>query len=125
MVHVDVSLLRFLADTALPLLAAFLMRRFTSEQVKSIIMTTLAFIMAIVQNLLMLNGDFVFSTFLSNFISALVIGFLTHQFIWKPVGITGDQGVILRTVPAGVGSIDPVSRDAHLNRVASPTGRAA
>lgn len=116
MVHVDVSILRFLADTALPLLGAFLVRRFADERVKSAIMTVLAFILAMVQDLVMLNGDFVLSVFLSNFASAMVIGFLTHQYVWKPIGVTGDRGVILKLVPGGVGKSDPATMLDHSRR---------
>jgi hypothetical protein len=116
MVHIDLSILRFLADSGLPLVGAFLVRRFSDERVKSAIMTVLAFVLAIVQDLVMLNGDFVFSVFLSNFASALVVGLLTHQFIWKPIGVTGDRGVILRAVPGGVGKPDPAIMLAHQRR---------
>jgi hypothetical protein len=116
MVHVDVSLLRFLADSGLPLLAAFILRRFTDERIKSAVLTVLAFALAIVQDLIMLNGDFVLSVFLSNFASALVVGFLTHQFVWKPIGVTGDRGVILRMVPSGIGKVDPVVKTDHDRR---------
>lgn len=117
MVHVDVSVLRFLADSGLPLLAAFLLRRFTDERIKSAVLMVLAFVLAVVQDLIMLNGDFVFSVFLSNFASALVVGLITHQFIWKPIGVTGDRGVILRMVPGGVGKVDPVVAADYNNRV--------
>lgn len=123
MVHVDVSVLRFLADSGLPLLAAFLLRRFTDERIKSAMLMVLAFVLAIVQDLIMLNGDFVFSVFLSNFASALVVGLITHQFIWKPIGVTGDRGVILRMVPGGVGKVDPATVENHDKRVVM--GRAA
>lgn len=126
MVHIDVSILRFLVDTALPLLAAFLMRRFADERIKSAILTVLAFITAMLQDLIMLNGDFVFSVFLSNFASAMVIGFLTHQFVWKPIGLTGDRGLILRTVPQGIGRVDPALTELHAIRTtARPVGKAA
>ena len=124
MVHVDVSILRFLADSGLPILAAFLLRRFTDERIKSAVLTVLAFVLAIVQDLIMLNGDFVFSVFLSNFASAMVVGFLTHQFVWKPIGITGDRGVILSMVPSGIGKVDPVQLAAHTNRT-TPARRVA
>ena len=116
MVHVDVSLLRFLADSGLPLLAAFILRRFADERIKSLVLMVLAFVLAIVQDLIMLNGDFVFSVFLSNFTSAIVVGFITHQFIWKPIGVTGDQGAILKLVPGGLGRVDGVSLAAHSQR---------
>lgn len=124
MVHVDTSILRFLVDSGLPLVAAFLLRRFTDERVKSAVLTVLAFVTAIAQDLLMLNGDFVFSVFLSNFASAMVIGFLTHQFVWKPIGITGDRGVILRMVPGGLGKVDPVVLSDHAERI-GPARRVA
>jgi hypothetical protein len=116
MVHVDVSLLRFLADSGLPLLGAFLVRRFADERVKSGILLVLAFVLAIVQDLIMLNGDFVLSVFLSNFVSALVVALVTHQLVWKPIGVTGDRGVILRAVPGGIGKPDPVTVTDHERR---------
>jgi uncharacterized membrane protein YjjB (DUF3815 family) len=116
MIHVDVSVLRFLADSGLPLIAAFLLRRFTDERIKSAMLAVLAFALAIVQDLIMLNGDFVFSVFLSNFASAMVVGFITHQFIWKPIGVTGDRGVILRMVPGDLGKVDPVVLTDHERR---------
>lgn len=117
MVHIDVSILRFIADSGLPLFVAFLLRRFTSERVKSAILTVSAFLLAIVQDLIMLDGDFIFSVFLSNFASAMVVGFLTHQFVWKPIGVTGDQGVILKMVPGGIGKPDPANMEAHAARI--------
>lgn len=115
-IHIDVSILRFLADTALPMVAALAMRRFANEKVKSAILAVLAFVMAIVQDLLIHSGDFVLVTFLANFLSALFIAFVTHQFVWKPLGITGDEGWLLRLVPNGAGRPDPANVKAHTER---------
>ena len=117
LIHIDVSLLRFLADTVLPMAAALVARRFSNETVKSGILTVLAFIMAIVQDLLIHNGDFVLVTFLGNFLTALVIGFLTHQFVWKPIGVTGDSGWLMKLMPHGIGRPDPNAVEAHTKRV--------
>lgn len=125
MVHVDVSILRFLADSGLPLIAAFLLRRFTDERIKSAMLMVLAFVLAIVQDLIMLNGDFVFSVFLSNFASALVVGLITHQFVWKPIGVTGDRGVILRMVPNGIGKPDAAIVRAHTQRTEAKSYQSA
>lgn len=116
-IHIDVSILRFVADTLLPMAAALVARRFSNERVKSAVLTVLAFVMAIVQDLMGHNGDVALVTFLANFITAIFVGFLTHQFVWKPLGLTGDDGWLMKLIPHGVGRPDPANLEAHTKRV--------
>lgn len=114
--HIDVSTLQFLVDTAIPFLVAFLVRRFASERVKSGVMAVAAFLVALIQEGIDNGGSFSIPDLIGRFATALATAFIAHQFVWKPVGLTGDNGVILKAVPGGVGKVDVATLGAHNSR---------
>ena len=103
MIHADVGTLQFLVDTAIPFAVAFLVRRFASERVKSGVMAVAALVVAVIQEGIDNGGSFSIPDLAGRFVTALVAAFLAHQFVWKPVGLTGDSGVIAKAVPFGIG----------------------
>lgn len=102
-VHVDVSILQFLIGTFIPWVTALVMQRFADERVKSGVTTVVAIIVAIVQEAIVNGGNFDLVSLVSRFLTMLVVAYITHQFIWKPIGVTGDQGAIAKAFPSGVG----------------------
>jgi len=107
MVHVDIGVLAFIIDTLIPFLVAFLVRRFASEQVKSSITAGAALLVSVVQEAISNDGTFNIPSLVGRFATALVAAYLAHQYVWKPAGLTGDSGVILRLIPGGLGRSDP------------------
>lgn len=107
-VHLDVSTLQWLVYVALPWLVDLVSRRFANGRVKSILLTVFAVVTVLIQEALQHGGDFDIPSLIGKFVTALATGFVTHQYVWKPLLITGDSGVIQKTAPAGVGKADPV-----------------
>lgn len=102
-IHVDVSTLQFLAGTVIPFVVALVMARFADERIKSAITTVAAFVLALIQIAIEQDGNFDVPTIVGQFVTMLVAAYFSHQFVWKPVGLTGDHGVIAKAVPGGVG----------------------
>lgn len=102
-IHIDVSILQFLIGTAIPFLTALLVQRFADERWKSGVTAVAAFITAVIQEAIVNNGNFNFAELLGRFVTMLVAAYVFHQFVWKPVGLTGDSGVIAKAVPNGLG----------------------
>lgn len=107
-VHLDVSMLQWLVYVVLPWLVDFVSRRFANAQAKSILLTTFALVAVIAQEGLQHGGDFDVPGLIGKFVTALATAFVTHQYVWKPLKITGDNGVILKALPAGIGAVDPL-----------------
>lgn len=113
MFHANIGTLQFIVDTLIPFAVAFLVQRFTNERVKSGITAVAALIVAVLQEAINASGTFDIPDLLGKLVTALVAAYLSHQFIWKPVGLTGDSGLIMRVVPFGIGKVDPVLRLSH------------
>lgn len=107
-IHLDVSTLQWLVYAALPWLVDFVSRRFASGRLKSALLTVFAVVAVVLQEGLQHGGDFDLPSLLGKFVTALVTAYVTHQYVWKPLMVTGDNGVIQKSVPAGFGVADPV-----------------
>lgn len=105
-VHVDVSVLQFLIGTAIPFVVALIAKRFSDERVKSGVAAVVAVVTAVIQEAIVNGGNFNFADLLGRFVTMLVAAYVFHQFVWKPVGITGDSGAIAKAVPGGLGKAD-------------------
>jgi hypothetical protein len=96
-------MLQFLVGTLLPFVTAFVVRRFASERVKSGVTAVAAIITAVVQEAIVHGGNFSVADLVGRFTTMLIAAYVFHQFVWKPVGLTGDSGVIAKAVPSGLG----------------------
>lgn len=106
-VHLDVSTLQWLLYVALPFVVDLVTRRFADGRVKSAVLTVVALVAVLVQEALQYDGELHLPSLLGKFVTALVTAFVTHQYVWKPLRVTGDRGLILKSLPTGVGPQDP------------------
>lgn len=102
-VHIDVSVLQFIVGTLIPFVVALVAQRFSDERVKSAVAAVAALIVALVQIGIKNGGDFDLPTIVGQFVTMLIAAYFAHQFVWKPLHLTGDHGVIQKSVPMGVG----------------------
>jgi peptidoglycan/LPS O-acetylase OafA/YrhL len=107
-VHLDVTTLQWLMYTVLPIVVDFVTKRFADGRVKAAVLTLLALVTAIVQEALATDGDLNLPSVIGKFVTALVTAYVTHTYVWKPLHLTGDRGVIQKALPAGAGPVDPV-----------------
>jgi hypothetical protein len=107
-VHLDVSTLQWLVYTVLPFLVDLVTKRFADGRVKAGALALFAFLTVVIQEALEAGGDISIASLAGKFVTALVTALVTHQYVWKPLRITGDRGAIEKAVPAGVGRTDPV-----------------
>lgn len=107
-VHMDVSTLQWLVYTVLPFLVDLVTRRFADGRIKAGVLTLFAFLTVVLQEALEAGGSMSVADLAGKFVTALVTAFVAHQYVWKPLRVTGDRGAIEKAVPAGVGRVDPV-----------------
>lgn len=107
-IHLDVSTLQWLMYTVLPLLVDLVTKRFADGRIKGAVLTVLAVVVVVVQEALARDGDLYLPSMIGKLVTALVTAYVTHTYVWKPLHITGDRGVIQKSLPAGAGAVDPV-----------------
>lgn len=106
-VHLDVSTLQWLIYTVLPLVTDFVTKRFADGRIKGAVLTVLAVVVVVIQEALARDGDLYLPSMIGKLVTALVTAYVTHTYVWKPLHVTGDRGVILKAMPAGAGPVDP------------------
>lgn len=106
-VTLDVGLLEFAVYVFLPWVVDLVTKRWADGRVKSAVLTILAIITTLVQEALLSGGTFSLADFMGKLVTALATAFLFHQYLWQPLRVTGDDGAIMKAVPAGVGSTSP------------------
>jgi peptidoglycan/LPS O-acetylase OafA/YrhL len=104
-VTIDALWLSFLIGTVLPALTALVTKRWSHKGTKALVLLALS----------TLAGGFATigadghpghlhpETFLLGLGAAYITAVSTHYGLLKPTGVTGDEGLILRKVPAGLG----------------------
>lgn len=102
-VTLDVSLLEFVVYVFLPWVVDLVTKRWADGRVKSAVLAVLAIVATLVQEALLSGGTFSIADFAGKLVTALATAFLFHQYVWQPIGVTGDKGFIMKTVPAGLG----------------------
>lgn len=103
-VTLNVGLLEFVVYIFLPWIVDLVTKRWADGRVKSAVLAILAIFTTLVQEVLLGGGTFSIADFLGKLITALATAFLFHQYVWKPLGVTGDDGAILKAIPVGVGT---------------------
>jgi hypothetical protein len=106
-VTLDVGLLEFVVYIFLPWVVDLVTKRWADGKVKSAVLAVLAIVATLVQEAMLSGGTFSIADYLGKLVTALATAFLFHQYVWQPIGITGDKGIIMKAVPAGVGDKDP------------------
>ena len=103
-VTLDVGLLEFVTYVFLPWVVDLITKRWADGRVKSGVLAVIAIATTLVQEALLNGGTFSVADFLGKLVTALATAFLFHQYVWKPVGVTGDNGAIMKAVSAGIGT---------------------
>lgn len=106
-VTIDEFWLAFLIGTVLPAVTAFVTQRFATGAVKSLTLLALSLISGGAASLVATDGDFELKAAIIGFFVTFVTGVASHFGLLKPVGLTGTDGAIARSVPGGLGSDDP------------------
>jgi len=106
-VHLDVTTLQWVFYVALPWVVDLVTKRFADGRIKAAVLTVLALVTVFVQEALQNDGDLHLPSLIGKFVTALVTALVTHQYVWRPLHITGDRGVIQKSLPTGVGPQDP------------------
>ncbi len=104
--------LTFIVGTVLPALTALVSRRFSASAVKALVLLALSTVTGALTTLGVdgHGGHLHPRTFLIGLAVAYITAVVSHFGLLKPTGVTGDDGVILKAVPGGVGR--PRKRDA-------------
>lgn len=118
-IHLDVTTLQFLVYTVLPFIVDLITKRFADGRIKAGLLTLLAALTALIQEGIQHNGDFDVPSLIGKFVTALVVAYLTHTYVWKPLRLTGDRGAVLKALPGGVGATDPAKVAAEAKRAGS------
>jgi hypothetical protein len=122
-IHLDVTTLQWLVYAVLPWLVDLVSKRFANARVKGGLLALFALLATVLQEGLQHGGDFNLPSLLGKLVTALATAFVLHTYVWKPLRVTGDLGVIQKTVPVGVGTPDP-AKVLHADRLvrATPPG---
>ena len=105
-VVLDVTVLQLLVYVAIPFVVDLVSKRFANSNVKAGLTAVLSILAAVTQEMLQAGTDVTLNGLAAKFVTAVVTSYVFHQYVWKPVGVTGDQGIIQKNVPVGVGTVD-------------------
>lgn len=103
---IDQYWLTLVLGAVIPFLADALTQQFTTGWPKAAALLGLSAAAAVVQDVQASGGRFTVTQLLTSFLLALATAFTTHNTIWKPIKLTGDNGVVQR-VTGGFGIPGP------------------
>lgn len=103
-VTLDDYWLTFLVSVALPMLTAVIRRRYSASWIASLVLLLLAMISGWLTSLYATGGTFELRAAAVSVAVSFITAVGVHYGLLKPTGITGNDGVISRALPAGVGS---------------------
>lgn len=103
----SVTMLQMIFYVAIPLVVDLVTRRFTNEKIKAGVVAVLALLAATVQEVIEAGEGITLAGLVAKFVTALVTTYVTHKYLLKPAGVTGDTGAIQRSLPKGIGKVDP------------------
>lgn len=101
-VTIDDYWLTFLVGTALPALTALVTRRCSASSVKALVLLALSALTGALTTIGE-DGRVHVGTFVVGFAVAYITAVSSHFGLLKPTGVTGDEGAVMRAVPAGIG----------------------
>ena len=99
--------LTFLVSVALPMLTAVVKQRFSASWVGSLVLLALAVLSGWLTSLVATGGTFELRTAAVSVAISFITAVGVHYGLLKPMGVTGNGGVILRAMPGGVGTPEP------------------
>lgn len=106
---IGLSWLGILMALILPMLVALVTNNVASSAVKAVTLAFLAALTGLGQELIDAGGiltGFDWATAASNMVWTFLLGVGLHFGLLKPIGVTAKDGLIQRSVPAGIGGAD-------------------
>lgn len=101
-VLIDPTILQITLGVILPMVVALVTRRFTDGSVKAITLLGLSTLSGVLTQVAADGGSFAFWPTVLAAMETFAMGVLAHYGLWKPIQVTGDDGVINRLVPGGL-----------------------
>lgn len=101
--HLDVTYVSFLVSVILPMLTALITKRYAKGWVKTVCLIVLSIIAGFAEQIISNGGVFVFDRAGIYMILTFLVAALVHFGILKPINLTGENGIIARSVPGGLG----------------------
>jgi hypothetical protein len=98
--------LTFLVATILPIVTGLVKQRYSSSSVGAYILLLLSVISGWLTSLYATGGVFEIKTAATAIFISFVTAYGAHAGFLKNVGMTGDEGVVLRKVSGGIGKHD-------------------
>lgn len=102
-ITVPLDLLNLVLATLLPILTALVTARFANSAWKSITLLALTVLSTALQEVFNQGGTFDVSQFLYTTVFQFLMSVGLHFGLLKPAKVTGDEGLVSRSVPVGVG----------------------
>ncbi len=102
-VTLPLDVLNLLLAAVLPMLTAVITARFANSSIKSLTLVLLTVISTALQTIFDDGGSFEVRPFLITTVMQFVLSVGLHFGLLKPISITGENGAIASSVPAGVG----------------------
>lgn len=95
--------LTFAIGTVLPALVAFITARWASSALKAIALAGLSVLTGVLVSIQASGGEFDWRDTLVTAFMTFSAAVFMHFGLLKPIGVTGEDGVIARAVPGGLG----------------------
>lgn len=103
--------LTFLVATLIPILVGLVKARYSSTKVGSYLLLGLSVISGFLTSLYATGGVFELKTAAVSVVISFVTAYGAHKGFLSNVGVTGDDGVVLRKVSGGIGKTDDTVDD--------------
>lgn len=111
-VTIDEYWLTFLLSTVLPTLVAVVTAKVASSGVKALVLIVLNLITGTLTSLYATGGELELKAAVIGFFVSFVTAVSAHYGFLKPAGVTGSEGAIQRSIPAGLGGRGDYTRAA-------------
>ena len=101
--------LTFLVATALPMIVAVIKTRYASTKTGAIVLAVLSIVYSVLQEIYnagQAGEDFEVKRLITVLFVTIVTAVSVHLGILQPTKITGNDGVILKTLPKGIGKYE-------------------
>lgn len=95
--------LTFLVATVLPILVGFVKARFAASWIGSLLLLFFSVVSGWLTSLNATGGEFEPKVAIVSIVMSFVTAVGAHYGLLKPMQVTGDNGVVLKAIPGGIG----------------------
>jgi hypothetical protein len=107
MFHIDLSLLNLLVAVLAPAATAVAAHRFASPLAKTVILAAVVALGTGAEYAVKVGGVVDGRQFLIAMAGTFLLAVAAHFGVLKPAGVTGSEGAIAKSLPAGLGGLGP------------------